>query len=185
MNEEKMREALKRIAAGGDSNSGYWAASLAKAALSATADQSDPSDASWVDAFDAINAGDAAAATSPAPADGARDALNVLLERCDTSDSRNYGTLSTGLVRHVAKQGLSGGNVRSDPPTSPWDDSWDDQPADFLVLVAIDNARNVLAEIYAKCSQKIGPYASQLQKANGELASARAMLSAAPKVTRG
>ncbi len=184
MNEQKMREALERIAAGGDSNSGYWAANLAKAAL---AGHSDPSAAAWVDAFDAINAGDAAAATSPAPADGARDALNVLLERCDTSDSRNYGTLSTGLVRHIAKQGLSGGDVRSDPDFtgSGWDDSWDDQPADFLVLVAIDSARNVLAEIYAKCSQKIGPYASQLQKANGELARARAMLSAAPKVTRG
>lgn len=53
------------------------------------------------------------------------------------------------------------------------------------VYQAIDHARNVLAEIYAKYSLKIGPYASQAQVANGELARARAMLAATPEAPRG
>jgi len=49
---------------------------------------------------------------------------------------------------------------------------------DEIDLSAIDRARDVLAELYAKYQFKIGPFASQAQKSNTELKHLRATLSA-------
>ncbi len=132
-----------------------WAAlqKIAAQNLSSESDVDDLIDADWQAGYDALVAM-AREAIATAPTDSATDALNVLLERCDTSDSRNYGTLSTGLVRHIAKQGLSGGDVRSDPDFtgSGWDDSWDDQPLYFNNPEAADKNAPWLTDAHALCS---------------------------------
>jgi hypothetical protein len=46
-------------------------------------------------------------AAKSAEATRLRDALEHLIERCDTSDDCRYGTLSTSFVRDVAQEALA------------------------------------------------------------------------------